>query len=313
MAKRIISFSEISTAKQCSLKHQLGYVERWSKPQPVDSALSKGTAWHLVMETHYNVLKGGGDLKACLTAVTRIVRQMDESLQGLMWWMYQGYVAYYGADPGWKILAVEHNAVCRLPALTGNPSSFYLKVKIDLVVQDRRTKNIYVVDHKSGKDLPGAKLLELDDQFGLYTWAMRQMGKKVFGQIYSAARTYRLQADVAAERQLAELAASGTPVSTGGLAGPQRTPLDERFKRIPLYRTDKELDATVQDTYLLALARYRQQAEVTRAGVMSPRSTDPQDCQWKCDFKEACLAGRKGLSIQRFLRDQGFEQQFERH
>jgi hypothetical protein len=292
MAKRIISYSEIDTAKQCGLKHQLGYVERWSKPQPPDSALSKGTAWHLVMETHYNVLKNGGDLDACVLAVTRKIEGLDDSLQGLVWWMYQGYVAHYGADPEWQILAVEHNAVCRLPTPRGTPSSFYLKVKIDLVVRNRRTRNILVVDHKSGKDLPGQKMLELDDQFGLYTWAMRQIGKKVFGQVYNAARTYRLQADV---------------------TSPGATPLDERFRRVPLYRTDKELEATVRDTYLLASARYRDQAAANRMGVMSARSTNPETCQWRCDYKDACLAGRKGISIQGFLHDTGFEQSFERH
>lgn len=300
MAKRIISYSELDTAKQCSLKHQLAYVERWTKPQDPMSALGKGTAWHKVMESHYNVLRTwdrrndheSDILTACRMAAEADMRQMPDDLADLIEWMYKGYVGHWGVDPDWDILAVEHNAVCRLPTVRGTPSSFWLKVKIDLVIRERRTKNVKVVDHKSGRDLPGEKTLELDDQFGLYTWAMRQLGKKVFGQVYNAARTMRLQADV---------------------KDPGTTPLDERFRRVPLYRTDKELDATAQDAYLLALARYAEQSRVDRAGVMSPRSTNPETCQWRCDYKEACLAGRKGLNVRQFLHDQGMEQVFERH
>jgi len=296
MTKRIISYSELDTAKQCSLKHELAYVKRFSKPQPPDSALAKGTAWHAVMEAHYSAIRRHSGsafvLKQAQASAQAEMEKMPDELADLIWWMYRGYCDLYGPDPEWEILAVEHSAVCRLPTPRGTPSSFYIKVKIDLVVRNRRTRNVYVVDHKSGKDLPGEKSLELDDQFGIYTWAMRQLGKKVFGQIYNAARTYRLQEDIAT---------------------PGTTPLDKRFRRVPLFRTDKELDATMVDTYLLARARYREQAEVIRMGLHSPRSTDPERCSWRCDFKEACLAGRKGISIEGFLRDQGFAQSFERH
>jgi hypothetical protein len=260
------------------------------------------------METHYKVIRraqlngrrpADDDviLAACLHEVTKVISLMDDSMQGLIWWMYQGYVAYYGADREWEILAVEHSAECVLPTLRGNPSTFVLKMKIDLVVRNRRNKQVYVVDHKSGKDLPGAKAMELDDQFGLYTWGMRQLGKKVFGQIHSAARTYRLQEDVKV---------------------PGTTPLDTRFKRTPLTRSDKELDIVAGEAYQAAKARYSQQAEVDRLvkdGVKaaSPRHTDPERCAWRCDFKEACIAGRKGISVQGYLHDQGFEQHFERH
>lgn len=305
---RVISFSELDTARQCPLKHQLAYVERWSRPQPPDSALSKGTAWHAAMEAHYRMLQRAGDRVlrtadqeairlACIDAVQRVIRPLDESLQDLVWWMYQGYLALYGLDPEWEVLAVEHAAECRLPTVTGGRSTFILKMKIDLVVRNRRTRNVYVVDHKSGKDLPGGKLLELDDQFGLYTWGMRQLGRKVFGQVHNAARTYRRQDDI---------------------KNPGSTPLDERFRRTPMHRSDRELDIVAVEAYQTALARYRQQSEVNRAvltdpRVTSPRHTDPGTCAWRCDFRDACLAGRKGLSVQGYLRDSRFEQVFERH
>ena len=288
-----VSYSELDTAKQCPLKHQFAYVERWSKPQLPDSALAKGTAWHLVLETHYNALRRGGTLAAARDAVEIVIEgRVHEDLRDLVWWMYNGYTDYWGADDDWKILAVEHAAECRLLTPSGHRSQFVLKMKIDLVVREKRTGNIKVIDHKSGKDLPTARAFELDDQFGLYTWAMRQMGKRVFSSEWNAARTLRLKAD---------------------LATPGATPLDERFKRIPLYRTDKELTMIAQEAYLQARARYRQQREVKALGIDSPRHTDPDRCNWKCDYQEPCLAGRKGVDMRKFLRAKGFEQDFTRH
>lgn len=318
MPRRTVSFSELDTAKQCPLKHELAYVERWSKQQDPMSALNKGTAWHNVMEAHYKVIQRAqkhgvveGEarhawdddavLLSCRHAASRLIAEMDDSLGGLIWWMYDGYVKLYGLDPQWEILAVEHNAECVLPTLTGNRSSFTLKMKIDLVVRNKLNKQVYVVDHKSGKDLPGAKVMELDDQFGLYTWGMRQLGKKVFGQIHSAARTYRLQEDI---------------------KEPGTTPLDTRFRRTPMRRSEIELDIIAREAYQTAKARYQQQNGVERMRaaqgdrkslIMSPRHTDPERCAWRCDFKDACIAGRKGISIRGYLHDQGLEQHFERH
>jgi hypothetical protein len=80
-----------------------------------------------------------------------------------------------------------------------------------------------------------------------------------------------------------------------------------------MYRTDKELTQVALEAYLTAKQRYNQQREMDTAGLHSPRHTDPQNCSWKCDFTEPCLAGRKGMDITRFLRDSGFRQDFTRH
>jgi hypothetical protein len=297
---RVVSFSELSTARQCPLKHELSYVERWSRPQPANSALYKGTYWHKALEAHYTEIrraqqaKEKPDLDACRFAVEQAIDRADPEIAELIWWMYQGHVDLYGTDDSWRILAVEHSANVALPTPRGNNSRFVLKIKIDLIVRDlsTRTRNVLVVDHKSGKDLPNSKILELDDQFGLYTWGVQRLGHKVFGQLYNAARTLRTQAD---------------------LKDPGTQPLDERFRRIPMYRTAKELEQTAIEAYLTASARYRQQAEMKRQGLHSPRHTDPQVCAWKCDFLEPCMASRKGMDLNRFLRDSGFTVDRTRH
>lgn len=297
----IASYSELDTLRQCLFKHELGYKERWSAPQ-TGPALSRGILWHQVMETHYRMLlliqreQASGIETISDRAVAQrifdavkvflhnpITGQQSEE-QELIEWMYRGHVEYWGLDPQWEILAVEHAPEVWLVTANGTRSRFRLKMKIDLIVRERSTRNIWVVDHKSGKDLPKDKELDLDDQFGLYTWGLRQLGHTVHGSIHSAARTHR---------------------NKDQTKHPQ--PLHERFARKPMYRTDRELD-------VLALEAYRalRQAYAIPVGE-APRSTNPDTCRWRCNFTEACLYGRKGLDHRAFLRDTGFVQDFQRH
>lgn len=306
-ALHVVSFSELSTAKQCSLKHELSYVDRWTKPLPPDDARQKGKWWHVALEAHYNEVRRAQKAKeppspaGCLQAAAEAIARAPKVISEMVMWMYEGYVKmYWEEDKAWQVLAVEHSANVRLPSSLptktkpAGRSRFVLKMKIDLIVRDRstRNKNILVVDHKSAKDLPSNVMLELDDQFGLYTWGLRQMGKTVFGQVHNCARTIRLVADE---------------------KSPGATPLDERFRRTPLYRTEKELDIVALEAYQIASTRYTELATNKRKGLMSPRHTDPRNCAWMCDFREPCLAGRKGMDIRRFLRDAGFTTDPTRH
>lgn len=326
MPLTVVSFSELQTARQCPLKHDLAYGERWVKDPDTMSPLSKGTAWHQIMEIHYERLKMAQDSvtwdpkltltecrNAVLSHIEREIEPRSNDLADLILWMYDGYIEQHGADEDWRILAVEHAAQCRLPALSGRASTFALKVKIDLIVGKRTASGqpqIWVVDHKSCANLPKEKELDLDDQFGLYTWAMRKLGKKVFGQVHNAARTQRNRGDHAAmvEEWRARKAA-------GEKAGPEPKPqeLSERFLRTHMYRTDIELDTIAREAYLTAKNRYGQQRELRRAGVDSPRHTDPQTCRYLCDYTDPCLAGRKGVDLRDYLQARGYTTDQSRH
>lgn len=320
---RVISYSELA-ATHCPLKHQLSYIERWSKPPEPMTPLGKGTAWHIVMEEHYRELRRQQQralelnenldqikaLNACKAAAGRqistTVYNTSPDLADLIHWMYEGYTAQWGADSRWRVLAVEHAAQCRLPTPSGRPSNFVLKLKIDVIVEDliggtRNNRQIWVVDHKSCRNLPKDKELELDDQFGLYTWALRKMGKKVFGQLHNAARTERLVGEAKAWSE-------ATDYTPGDVQA-----LDTRFKRTPMYRTDVELSTVAIEAYLTAKNRYDQQRQVEKMGVDSPRRTDPNSCRFICDYTDPCLAGRKGVDLRGFLQDKGFMQDFTRH
>ncbi len=302
--------------RQCGLRHQLLYFERWTKePTSERDARSFGTIWHQVLAAHYLVIKGHQDQALLDTgdwrkfdhelvadqafesanAVMHLIQ--DDEVRDLIGWMYRGHRAEHGLDLKWRILAVEFECEVELPAPAGVDVEIKLrmKMKIDLVVKE--AGRLLIVDHKSCKDLPKKMELDLDDQFGLYIWGMRQLGYKVFGAVHNAARKKRLVADQ---------------------NGSKPTPLSDRFLRSPLVRSAKELNRIAIEAWQQAFMSYRglyDVIELRRSGVDvdAPRSPSPRDCAWRCDFTEACIAGRKGVSVRDYIYRLGYRQDRSRH
>jgi predicted acetyltransferase len=297
---QIVSYSELDTFRQCPLKHHLLYQRRWTKPTKPGSALDKGSLYHLVMEAHYRVIKEvqdahRGRVPKKLVAET-LKRARDEvmaylvhpttgeqsEVQELIEWMYDGYVEYYGVDEDWRVVGVEHQIIQPLPDAYGNPSRYHLKMKIDLLVREWSTGNLWVIDHKSGANLPSKMDLEIDDQFGLYTWGMRSIGRKVQGSLHNANRTQRNKSFM---------------------------PLDTRMSRTYLNRMDKELDNLALDAYYAARAAYPDDPSYA-ARYSAP---DPRSCGWKCDVKEPHLLMRTGRNPDEVMVEYGFTVNRTRH
>lgn len=287
MPTRTVSYSEIDAARQCLKKHQFGYKERWVPPVE-GRALVRGKLWHNVMEDHYRAIKTWQDAGDTEYHKWRIEAERDRLIKNwlndpdneeheLVEWMLDGYLEMYGWDTAWRVMAVEHAPEVWLPTTTGSRSSFKLKLKIDLIVRDSFGR-LWIIDHKSGKDLPKPFDLDMEDQFGLYAWALRVLGKPVHGMIYNAARTQRNK-------------------------GAQS--LDSRMARHLMVRTDRELDEIAIDAYKTAKLAYSVKGD-------APRSPGPH-CGWRCGYTEPCLTSRKGRSAVDMLEDLGFSQNFDRH
>lgn len=263
----VVSYSELDAFRQCGHKHELAYKQRWT-PLQTGPALERGRIWHVVMELHYRALQAGATDKARHRAIAEYllgVAQSNPDDADLIAWMFDGHEAMWGTDPDWEILEVEDASLLQLPNRAGRGSQFWLRMRLDLLVRDRTLGGkVWVVDHKSGKDLPSDKELDIADQFGLYTWGKRQQGTPVFGQVHSAARTYRHK--------------------TGDRA------LEERFKRSRLYKTDVELQTIAIEAGVTASTAHVHY----RALGSAPRSPDEDRCKWRCPYTEACLMGRKG-------------------
>lgn len=312
----VISPSELDVMRQCPLRHSLLYGERWTKSIDDEShPLAFGTLWHSVLEAHYRAVqqrqKGAhlehGDWRkfdqdaalqaACGQALGVLDGVKDPEVRRLLAWMYEGHLDMWGVDPQWQIVAIEHGGEVELPGPAGfaSPISFRLKFKMDLVIKEEG--RFWVVDNKSCKDLPNRLNLDLDDQFGLYHWAGNQMGLKIFGTLHNAARKLQLKGDK---------------------DGTSPADLANRFRRTPLTRGKKELDTIAFEAWQVAHERYtglQQVRDMKQLGldVEAPRHPSPMTCSWKCDWTEACIAGRKGIDIRDYIHRKGYRKDRSRH
>lgn len=301
----IVSYSELDTYRQCPLKHAILYGMRWTKPPKEDSALTKGSLYHAVMEEHMRVIKTFQDANQAKTGSNRIkpgqVKQVLETareavehllrdpvngeqsaVQELIEWMYDGWVAHYGINEDWRILGIEHQIITPLRNEQGRRTRYHLKAKIDLVIFDRSIGGKFVVDHKSGANLPTDMDLSIDDQFGLYTWAMREMGHKITGTIHAANRTQR----------------NKSPMT-----------FEQRMSLTYLNRDEVELTNLALDAYRTAWNAHPPKG----SGPKLYSSPDPRTCGWKCDIKEAHLLMRRGRKISEVMPEYGFKIDKTRH
>jgi hypothetical protein len=215
-------------------------------------------------------------------------------MQGLVRWMYDGYLHHYGVDADWQVVKVEHRVEEWMPTDKGTRSSFKMKGTIDLIVRDMSAGGgLWIVDHKTCKNLPKGREHDLDDQFAIYQWLLRQRGNDIRGIIYNSVRTERLKT-----REMEP---------------------SERFKRQMTVRSETELNTVVGEAYEHFVIGYRgvQQAASGEAPTelppIPPRNPDPDRCRWRCPFTEPCLASRKGKSHQLLLPEMGYRQDFDRH
>lgn len=310
--ERVISWSEISSYRQCPHKHMLQYKQRWDRPNPADSALNKGTLMHKVLEVFYTSLMHGKTWAVAREDGLREIGDyrklgIDRDVLDLIEWMFEGYVEFWAADANeWEVIGVEERFQIPIRNQTGRRTGYTLKGGIDLILKDRGTGRVFIVDHKTGANIPQDGGMDWEDQFALYLWALRASGRKVFGAIYNSIRTTRNKGDFPeiVEKWHLDKAAGLKPG-----AQPKPQPIEGRFKRIYMDRTPKELDTIVWEALDTARAAYS-------AANRHQRHPDGEKCKYRCSFTEACLTGRKMASPERetrFLLDTGFVQNFTRH
>lgn len=304
---RTISWSEIQTFRACPRKHLYSAKMRLQMTPPDHTALGKGILYHEVLEVHYRALMRGEDPAVPVKEFVAKRRQQGRNpeVMDLVEWMYQGHLDMYGLDDDWEIIAVEFPFEFPLLERDGSRSMFRVKGKIDIVVRNRRTGRVFVVDTKTGANLPKNKELDLDDQFTLYMWGLRQLGYKPFAAIWSAARTTRNKGDYpGAVAEWEALKAAGEKPG----AKPKVQTLDERFDRITLARTPREMDEVAYDVLASAKTAYS-------VDNQHERHYDTERCRWACGYTEGCLIGRKTNEVRgrEFLYDIGFEPRFQRH
>jgi PD-(D/E)XK nuclease superfamily len=314
---RPVSFSEISTFRQCPMKWELSYIKGY-KPTVEKEAFRLGHIWHEIMQVHYGVIKeyqeeehGGSTrsprrgsigetdlLESCAGQVGYVLDKVDTPTRELMEWAYAGYVQQYGCDPQWKILAIEVRG--ETPLADGGRGLVWI---IDLVVEDLDYGGVWIIDHKFPGDLAGDVELDLHDQLGLYWIGWITFGdplaQRVNGAMINEARKKRNVGDLPDDQR--------GMYKNGKLKGTPQS-LDQRFRRSRTDRSDAKLAAIRKNT--LRVLKAMQLLTDHDALFNSP---DPQTCQWKCEYKEPHIFSESiGDPIEEILTDFQFTSRAER-
>lgn len=283
MSRIVVRHSEIKDGRQCPLKHRLRWIDGWVSPTFSDASLL-GTAWHAVLQARYETIRaqqqrlGYVDWRQQVMEYPDSVAPIDEATyaEALEWtrdlsgqqhdtltWMIDGYIERFGADPDWEVLLVEADPTVPLVEPSGKPSKrFSLQIHVDLAVQDwSMGGKVLTVDHKSTAQPLGQHDVDLDDQFGLYMWALWRLGYDVLAPVCNQAKTKILQ---------------------------RAQTIEERFVRINSYRSQVEMTNIAADALRTAKRLY------SAANLEEPDSApNPRTCGWSCEFKEVHLQIRK--------------------
>lgn len=280
MTATSISWTEIDAYRQCPHKHGLHYFQGW-RPPALGFHLRRGILWHDILDLHYHGIKETGDVRDPGTgAINQIIEVLnahgakdpdhpEHDIGSVCLWMYHGYKRWCPAeDAGFKIVASEIEFKVELP------NGMVLTGRVDLIIEYKG--HLWLIDHKATSYLPSNKEIDLDDQTPLYIWAMRQLGYEVRGAWLSFTRAKPLKTRVL------------QPV--------------ERFKRVPIYRTDYELDVVVKEAVASMEIAYGPTNQ-------QQRHPNTDTCKWKCPFTDACIGGRRAEHLEaEILLGSGFHQ-----
>lgn len=307
----VVSWSEISSRRSCPHKHWLEYRHRWTKPKPLNSALGKGTLFHACLEAYYLARKAGQPLDLCYEAglgvldAVEIESDFDQMAVDNVAWMYEGYHETYMGDTTWEIVGVEHKFRVQLPQIVPNQPEIWLKGSIDLIVRDEYNR-LVVLDHKTCSTMPKeGTAFEMSDQFGLYLWALKQLGVRASLAVHNAVKSKMNKGDVPGF--LADWEARKEAGEKVG-ARPSMQPLAGRYARRQMVRTAIELDTLAREAAATAVQAYVNPE-------FNHRTPNEDYCKYMCSFRDACLDGRrlgKEWELSR-LEEEGFVQDFRRH
>ena len=149
-----VSISQIREFLSCEQRYDYRYNQLLS-PRIYQRALEFGSIGHKFLEEHYKALKAGTQLSIVETLekikIDRIAEEMDaftlqkfETDLFMAYGMFQAYTNYYKADTEkWDILLAED-----MLSLPEKINGLNFRGKPDLIVRERNSGFVWVIDHK---------------------------------------------------------------------------------------------------------------------------------------------------------------------
>lgn len=309
-----VSISEIRNFKSCPRRWYLKHVLKIEPPQ-VGTARAFGTIMHAALETLYRTRGDFGlssiELEKQIQATPQ--ENLTEDDAKMLRALFDEYYKF-AVDKGdfilWDIVAVEAFHSVFMPEWNAT-----FKARFDLVVKDRSTGAIYVVDHKTTKQFRDTPL-DMDEQVTSYLWLARRVYGNVKGVIFNRIKKIMPVQDIPMlqngkpSKNISKLthvspATYREVLVSQGLENDAdyKTVLDKKsealahpfFRRDILTRNDNEIATFVKLT--------REVIEQMRAIKSHPEKIYPSPgllCSW-CDYATLCHMMNEGKDVNEIL------------
>jgi hypothetical protein len=185
---RLLTNSEQKAFRRCGREHHLAYELGYRSTHEAE-ALRFGSLFHLGLETLW---RSGWDLQAALVAIGANEDTSDPYDLARAVILLTGYSVRWADEfADLEVLHVEHTFTAPLlnPSTGAASRTFELGGKLDVLVRQRSTGLVFIVEHKTSSDDIAAgsqywQLLQLDTQVSTYYAGVRSMGYDVAGCIY---------------------------------------------------------------------------------------------------------------------------------
>lgn len=264
------SYSQINIWNSCRLKWYFKYVLGMDTREKSE-ALRKGTVAHEFAAHHYEGAKEVGffNERLLLDNHVNFLRERSQDISDVedmkivsqMGPLFKRYITEFSMlkDKQYEVLEVEKHFELPVDLPSGEEVTF--QMFLDLLVKDKETGYIWLMDHKTHTSRPWSKSKTImDAQLPIYMAILRAHGIDVFGVIYNLINVYDYK---------------------------NPAPTEKLFKREETFRTPIEVD-TVLNEAKKAIQDILDNWENPR------RSQDADQCS-RCWFQDPCLMLMKGF------------------
>lgn len=273
----IFSYSQMQSWDRCEMLWHYAYARNWYRVRK-EQHLNLGSEIHYALKYWYDlaILKVPKPerIREMYEYFARKVNEHAETLDMLpvvnkTMWLCMRYFQEFAPeeDKGHRIIEAEHHFT--VPFRTGKGRNFILQGYIDLLTE--YGDKLWTWDHKSMESTFWTpEQVQMEPQTPLYAAALREEGYKVHGNIINMFNTYQYK-------------------------NPEKVALERFFCREKAYRTDVELNSTVQEMKFIVDDIIDEHP--------TPRRSRRLDCK-SCSFREPCYMRIKGIDDEPLLRSE---------
>lgn len=288
MGSNLLTKSRLAAARSCQRQHDILYQQGY-RPVEEANALSFGTLVHKGLEFIWtsgstNQVVLDGDLYDMARATA----------------MLKGYIARWHAEDveRYEVLSVEQEFDCPLvnPATGATSKTWRLAGKLDVLVRDRTTGHVWIVEHKTSSSDIGTgsaywARLRMDTQASIYYAGAQSLGYEPAGIIWDVLAKPRLRPLEANSRRATPETPTEFQARIEAAIAADHTPY---YQRGEVVRLEAEMADAMTDIWQTG----QQLRDAERLG-RSPRNPDACE-KWGrlCDFFPVC-SGEETLDNQR--------------